>query len=186
MKMYLNETELFLYGDSDEGAKDELDKAAKLIMETCANLSGKPGDELIVFAGCKSSSCFPEKDRFGIIVSSFESKTSELTTRYTPIECGCFSGLSDSETSGEMLGSDGSPSALRLVRRIREVALNGNHEIRSFCPEFHPDKVGSEETPEYFVEVKVYSKTTTENGDKSSIADYVLDLIEKAFREQYD
>ena len=183
MKLYLNETELFLYGDSDEGAKDELDKTAKLIMETCTTLSGKPGDELIVFADCKTSTCFPERDRFGIIVSSFESKTSELTTRYVQNKYPCFT---DSETSGEMLGSDKSSSALRLMRRIREVALNGNHEIRSFCPEFHPDKVGSEKTPKYYVEVKVYSKTTTENGDKSSIADYVLDLIEKAFREQYD
>ncbi len=186
MKMYLNETELFLYGESDKGAKDELDKTAKLIVETCTNLSGKPGDELIVFASCKSSSCFPERDCFGVIVSSFESKTSELTTRYTPDKYGCFSCFSDSETSGEMLGSDKSSSALRLVRRIKEVGLNGNHEIRSFCPEFHPDKVGSEDTPEYFVEVKVYSKTTTTDGDKSSIADYVLDQIEKAFREKYD
>ncbi len=106
MKMYLNETELFLYGDSDKGAKDELDKTAKLIMETCTSLSGKPGDELIVFAGCKSSSYFPERDCFGVIVSSFESKTSELTTRYTPDKYGCFSCFSDSETSGETLGSD--------------------------------------------------------------------------------
>ena len=183
MEMYLNETELFLYGDNDKGAKDELDKTAKLIVETCTGLSGKPGDELIVFAGCKSSSDFPVRDRFGIIVSSFESKTSELTTRYIQDKFGCFT---DSETSGEMLGSNKSSSALRLVRRIGEVGLNSNHKMRTFCPEFHPDKVGSEETPNYFVEVKVYSKTTTADGDKSSIADYVLDLIEKAFREQYD